>query len=68
MRKLARIPWAAMMGLIMVTWIQGSRYLFDKTRKNEIPLDFLAEQMAKKPPQRRPRPPSSNVSPTSRRT
>jgi KUP system potassium uptake protein len=42
---------AAMMGLIMVTWIQGSRYLFDKTRKNEIPLDFLAEQMAKKPPQ-----------------
>ena len=47
----ASIGVAAMMGLIMVTWIQGSRYLFDKTRKNEIPLDFLAEQMAKKPPQ-----------------
>ena len=41
---------AAIMGLIMVTWVQGSRYLFDKTRKNEIPLDFLAEQMIKKPP------------------
>jgi KUP system potassium uptake protein len=41
---------AAFMGLIMVTWVQGSRYLFDKTRKNEIPLDFLAAQMIKKPP------------------
>jgi len=41
---------AALMGLIMVTWVQGSRYLFDKTRKNEIPLDFLAAQMIKKPP------------------
>ena len=42
---------AIAMGLIMTTWIKGSRYLFDKTRKNEIPLDFLAEQLSKKPPQ-----------------
>ncbi len=42
---------AALMGLIMVTWVRGTRFLFDKTRKNEIPLDFLAEQMMKKPPQ-----------------
>lgn len=42
---------AALMALIMVTWVRGTRFLFDKTRKNEIPLDFLAEQMVKKPPQ-----------------
>jgi len=37
-------------GLIMWTWIRGSRYLFEKTRKNEIPLDFLADNLSKKPP------------------
>jgi KUP system potassium uptake protein len=42
---------ACLMGLIMATWVRGTRFLFDKTRKNEIPLDFLAEQMMKKPPQ-----------------
>lgn len=42
---------ACLMGLIMATWVRGTRFLFDKTRKNEIPLDFLAEQMVKKPPQ-----------------
>ncbi len=47
----ASIGVAALMALIMVTWVRGSRYLFEKTRKNEIPLDFLAEQMVKKPPQ-----------------
>ncbi|HEY6630055.1 MAG TPA: potassium transporter Kup [Rhizobiaceae bacterium] len=36
--------------LIMWTWVRGSRHLFDKTRKNEIPLDFLAANLAKKPP------------------
>ncbi|MDQ2704104.1 MAG: potassium transporter Kup [Pseudomonadota bacterium] len=35
---------------IMWTWVRGSRHLFDKTRKNEIPLDFLAGNLAKKPP------------------
>ena len=42
---------ACIMGLIMWTWIRGSRYLFDKTRRNEIPLDFLAGNLLKKKPQ-----------------
>nr|WP_244514850.1 potassium transporter Kup [Ensifer sp. LCM 4579] len=42
---------ALLMGLIIWTWVRGTRYLFEKTRKTETPLDFLAEQMAKKPPQ-----------------
>ncbi|TGQ42724.1 potassium transporter Kup [Mesorhizobium sp. M00.F.Ca.ET.216.01.1.1] len=42
---------ACVMGLIMYTWIRGSRYLFDKTRRNEIPLDFLAGNLVKKKPQ-----------------
>ncbi|WP_224545433.1 potassium transporter Kup [Mesorhizobium sp. CA16] len=35
----------------MWTWVRGSRYLFDKTRRNEIPLDFLAGSLLKKKPQ-----------------
>ncbi|MBZ9842940.1 potassium transporter Kup [Mesorhizobium sp. CA5] len=35
----------------MWTWVRGSRYLFDKTRRNEIPLDFLAGNLLKKKPQ-----------------
>ncbi|TIU80434.1 MAG: potassium transporter Kup [Mesorhizobium sp.] len=42
---------ACIMGLIMGTWIRGSRYLFDKTRRNEIPLDFLAGNLLKRKPQ-----------------
>ncbi|PBC12466.1 potassium transporter Kup [Mesorhizobium sp. WSM3859] len=42
---------ASIMGLIMWTWIRGTRYLFDKTRRNEIPLDFLAANLLKKKPQ-----------------
>ena len=42
---------AAMMGLVMLTWVRGTRLLFEKTRKNEIPLEFLTEQLKKKPPQ-----------------
>ncbi|MBZ9741785.1 MULTISPECIES: potassium transporter Kup [unclassified Mesorhizobium] len=41
---------ACLMGLIMWTWIRGTRYLFDKTRRNEIPLDFLAANLLKKKP------------------
>jgi KUP system potassium uptake protein len=41
---------ACIMALIMVTWIRGTRYLFDKTRKNEVPLDFLAANLLKKKP------------------
>ena len=43
---------AVMMGVIMWTWVRGTRFLSLKTRKNEIPLDFLIDQMAKKSPQR----------------
>ena len=42
---------AALVVLVMATWRKGSRILFEKTRKNEIPLDFLTEQLAAKPPQ-----------------
>lgn len=41
---------AMAMCLVMWTWVRGSRQLFEKTRKNEIPLDFLAGNLAKKPP------------------
>ncbi len=41
---------ACMMGVGIWTWVRGSKYLFDKTRKNEIPLDFLADNLTKKPP------------------
>ncbi|MBU0582073.1 MAG: potassium transporter Kup [Alphaproteobacteria bacterium] len=41
---------AFMMGIVMWSWVRGSRFLFEKTRKNEIPLDFLADNLAKKPP------------------
>ena len=42
---------ACVMGVIMATWIRGSRYLFEKTRRNEVPLDFLAANLSKKKPQ-----------------
>ncbi|MDX8450322.1 potassium transporter Kup [Mesorhizobium captivum] len=41
---------ALVMCLIIWTWVRGSRYLFDKTRRNEIPLDFLASNLLKKKP------------------
>jgi KUP system potassium uptake protein len=41
---------AALIVLVMATWMKGTRILSDKTRKNEIPLDFLAGNLAKKPP------------------
>ena len=36
--------------LVMWTWVRGSLFLFRKTRKNEIPLDFLIENLSKKQP------------------
>lgn len=39
---------------VMYTWRRGSRILFDKTRKHEIPLASLVEMLEKKPPQRVP--------------
>ncbi|MEI9406909.1 potassium transporter Kup [Mesorhizobium argentiipisi] len=41
---------ALVMCLIIWTWVRGGRYLFDKTRRNEIPLDFLAGNLLKKKP------------------
>ncbi|MEI8697029.1 potassium transporter Kup [Mesorhizobium sp. ISC15] len=42
---------AAVIVLTMWTWIRGTRYLFEKTRRNEIPLDFLAGNLLKRKPQ-----------------
>lgn len=36
--------------LAMSTWVRGSRLLFEKTRKSEVPLDFLAGNLSGKPP------------------
>jgi KUP system potassium uptake protein len=39
---------------LMYTWRRGSRMLYEKTRKQEIPLDSLVTMLEKKPPQRVP--------------
>ncbi|WP_420962772.1 potassium transporter Kup [Brucella sp. IR073] len=41
---------AAVIMVIMMTWVRGSRQLFHKTRKSEVELDLVLEQLAKKPP------------------
>jgi KUP system potassium uptake protein len=38
----------------MYTWRRGSRLLYDKTRKTEVPLEPLVATLEKKPPQRVP--------------
>jgi KUP system potassium uptake protein len=38
--------------LVMYTWRRGSQILFDKTRKLQLPLIELIEQLEKKPPAR----------------
>src|SRR5579872_1051605 len=40
--------------LVMYTWRRGSRLLFEKTRRLEIPLDDLIRMLERKPPQRVP--------------
>ncbi len=40
--------------VVMYTWRRGSRLLFEKTRKQEIPLDDLVRMLEKKPPMRVP--------------
>jgi len=40
--------------VIMYTWRRGSKLLFDKTRRQEMPLDSLVAMLEKKPPQRVP--------------
>jgi KUP system potassium uptake protein len=44
----------ALVMLVMYTWRRGSRLLFDKTRKSEVPLDPLVATLEKKPPLRVP--------------
>jgi KUP system potassium uptake protein len=38
--------------LVMYTWRRGSRLLFEKTRRQETPLDDLVGMLERKPPQR----------------
>src|SRR6185503_10536696 len=45
---------AACIGLIMVTWVRGSRLLVKQTRKNEADLDWLLRKLEAKPPHRVP--------------
>jgi KUP system potassium uptake protein len=41
----------ALVMTIMYTWRRGSRLLFEKTRKSEVPLDPLVATLERKPPQ-----------------
>ncbi|MCP8883598.1 potassium transporter Kup [Devosia sp. XJ19-1] len=41
---------ATMLVIIMVTWMTGRRRLAEKTRRDEVPLEFLVENLAKKKP------------------
>jgi KUP system potassium uptake protein len=43
---------AALVGLVMVTWVRGSRLLSKQTRKHEADLDWLLRRLEAKPPQR----------------
>jgi KUP system potassium uptake protein len=40
--------------VLMYTWRRGSRLLFEKTRKTEVPLDPLVATLERKPPHRVP--------------
>ena len=40
----------AVAALIMTIWIQGRKRLSEKTRRDEVPLEFLVENLAKKKP------------------
>lgn len=46
----ASIALASILVIIMWTWVRGTRHLFQKTRKAEVPLDLIVEQMNKRPP------------------
>ena len=41
---------ASILVVTMLTWVRGSRYLLDKTRKADMPLKPLADRLAAKPP------------------
>jgi KUP system potassium uptake protein len=44
----------ALVMVVMYTWRRGSRLLFEKTRRQETPLETLVASLEKKPPQRVP--------------
>ena len=44
----------ALVMVVMYTWRRGSRLLFEKTRKTEVPLEPLVATLERKPPQRVP--------------
>jgi KUP system potassium uptake protein len=44
----------ALVMAVMYTWRRGSRLLYEKTRKTEVPLDPLVATLEKKPPHRVP--------------
>ncbi len=46
----ASISIAVVLVIIMWTWVRGTRYLFQKSRKAEVPLDLIVAQMEKRPP------------------
>ncbi len=41
---------AAVLVMLMVTWVRGSGILFEKTRKADVPLKELLDMLAKSPP------------------
>jgi KUP system potassium uptake protein len=41
---------AGFLVIIMVSWMAGRRRLAEKTRRDEVPLEFLVENLAKKKP------------------
>jgi KUP system potassium uptake protein len=43
---------AAVLVILMATWIRGSGILFEKTRKADVPLLELLDMLAKSPPHR----------------
>jgi KUP system potassium uptake protein len=44
------LAFGALLMILMWTWRRGSKILFDKTRKLEVPLNGLIESLAKRPP------------------
>jgi KUP system potassium uptake protein len=44
------VLFGAVVVLIILTWRRGTRLLFDKTRRTEVPLDTLIRSLEKSPP------------------
>jgi KUP system potassium uptake protein len=50
----APVALGGLLMLVMLTWRRGSRILFEKTRRAEVPLPELITQLGEKPPLRVP--------------